>query len=77
MKPFVYENLIKGILSKSKYESKSRTYLTHMNPAGCNLAIEKPRSPRSPSKSPSKSLGIKEAKEKSERREQAVGAVKR
>ena len=32
MTPFVYENMVKTILSKSKDASKSRTYLTHLSP---------------------------------------------
>ena len=63
MQPFIYENLIKGILSKSKYESKSRTYLTHMNAHNKPSMSERPKSPRnnnitgtmSPSKTNSKS----------------------
>ena len=36
LQPFVYQNIVKGILSKSKYASKSRTFLTHMNSAVMN-----------------------------------------
>ena len=46
MQPFVYENIIKAILSKSKYACQSRTYLTHLSPNNSHLINDKPRSPK-------------------------------
>ena len=62
MKPFIYENILKAILSKSKYACQSRTYLTHLSPINPNLFSEKPRSPKNAAKGETKSRAVGEVK---------------
>jgi hypothetical protein len=59
MQPFIYENIIKAILSKSKYACQSRTYLTHLSPQNSQLISDKPRSPKNATsgEKPSRAIG--------------------